>query len=141
MNTTEFINCNATPETPFWFEGNEQKNPIISHTPGGRIDPSKIQMVSVHRQAEVLLNPSLFLARAQAIPGAANACAFDFFQKPENQHYLGIGRTSTVLVFPNTLFARQIIRTLTFNGHWHRTVLLGSIPFGHLYKVAVFPPT
>ncbi len=110
----EPIDCNILPQTPSWAD---QSNPIVRHTPGGIIDPSKLIAANVFADGDDVLEGEEFMKRAQK-PDSMNACAFDFYSKLENWKYIPEG--VDVLVFANTMFrdsdGRHCVRCLCRNG-------------------------
>lgn len=114
------INCNAQPEIPTWAD---QQKPIIQHVPCGMVEPGKIVTIGVFAEDEKFIEGEEFLTRAQKLPGAMNACAFDFYAKPENWKCLPQG--VDVVVFPNTVFrrsdGRRYVRCLCrYGAEWGR---------------------
>ena len=72
-----FINCNTQPEIPDWADKNK---PIIEHALCGTIDPSRFSTAIVFKDGDGdVLEGEDFIARAQKLPGAMNACALDFY--------------------------------------------------------------
>lgn len=131
-----FINCNVQPETPSWAD---QKNPIITHIRCGTIYPSKLTTASVFKEGEEVLEGEEYIARAQAL-NSLNACAFDFYAKPENWKYLP--RDADVIVFPKTIFrdprGGRIVRYLCRRGaKWQRDYCWVDGRFRRHRRVAV----
>lgn len=131
------INCNAQPEIPSWAHS---ENPIILHLPCGMVDPSKLTTESVFEEGEEVLDGEVYIARAQKLPGAMNACAFDFYAKPENWKYLPAD--VDVIVFPKTIFrdphGHRFVRYLYRHGAgWRRHYRWLDGGFGRRIRVAV----
>ena len=100
MEMTEgWINCNAQPEIPSWAH---KKDPIIQHVLCGMVDPSRLSTVTVFEGEEEVLNGETYLSRAQRLDSSMNACALDFYARPENWKYLPTD--VDVIVFPKTVF-------------------------------------
>lgn len=93
-----FINCNVQPEIPDWAD---KQNPIIEHTPCGIVDPARLTTAQVLEDGEENIDCKEFIARANKLD-SMNACAFDFYSKPENWKYLPCD--VNVIVFPKTVF-------------------------------------
>ncbi|MFA6536696.1 MAG: hypothetical protein WC250_03150 [Candidatus Paceibacterota bacterium] len=94
------VNCDIAPRIPSWAD---QENPIVQHIPGGVVDPSRLATVDVFDGGEVPHNNVReLIARGQKLPGAMNACMFDFYAKWENWKYLP--KNVSRIVFPNTIF-------------------------------------
>ena len=116
-----FINCNVQPEIPPWAD---QGNPIISHTLRGVIDPSQLAASNVFADGENILDGEEYITRAQKLEGSMNACALDFYAKPENWKYLP--KDVDVLVFPQTVFrnsgGNRCVRYLysCFGSEWNQ---------------------
>lgn len=130
------INCNVQPEIPSWAD---TENPIIQHLPCGMIDPSKLVATDVFKEGEEYLEGEEFLVRAQKIDGSMNACAFDFYSKPENWKYLP--KDVDVIVFPKTVFrssrGRRCVRFICRRGaEWDRLNRWLVSRFGRLCRVA-----
>src|SRR3989344_5546204 len=138
-----FINCDADPEIPDWAD---QVNPILKHIKRGVIDdPSRITAESVFRDGDGdSLDGEEFIRRAQALPSSANACAFDFYTKPENWDYLP--KDVDVIVFPQTEFryysdgSRGVWYLYRRGAKWRRHYVWAGNQFGRTYRVAVFRP-
>ena len=134
------VNCNAQPEIPSWAD---QERPIIQHNACGMVDPSKLSTPSVFAEGEEVLEGKEYLARAQKLPGSANACAFDFYSKPENWKYLPKEDTGVnVIVFPQTVFrrscGRHCVRCLYRDGaEWLRLYYWIGHGFSRRFQVAV----
>lgn len=129
------INCNNQPEIPSWAD---QERPIIQHFPCGMIDPSKLATASVFEEGEDTLDGEEYITRAQKLEGSMNACAFDFYAKPENWKYLP---QVDVIVFPKTIFrnsgSRRCVRYLCRGGAgWGRCYWLGG-GFNRDFRVGV----
>ena len=137
--TGEFINCNVQPETPSWAD---QKNPIIQHLPCGMVDPARLTTASVFKEGEDVLGGEMFIARAQKLD-SMNACAFDFYAKPENWKYLP--KDADVIVFTKTVFrhsgggrgARFLLRD---GSEWDRHYGWLNGGFSRFFRVAVLTP-
>ncbi len=95
------INCNAQPEIPSWAH---RDNPIIQHIPCGMIDPARFAVADIFQKGEDALDGEEFIVRAQKLD-SMNACAFDFYSRPENWKYLPTD--VEVIVFPKTVFRRS----------------------------------
>ncbi|TSC66965.1 MAG: hypothetical protein G01um101472_576 [Parcubacteria group bacterium Gr01-1014_72] len=113
------INCNGQPGIPDWAD---RENPIILHIPCGMVDPSHLSTETVLGEGEDCLDGEEYIARAQKIEGAMNACAFDFYSRPENWKYLP--KDVDVIIFSNTIFRRsdggRYVRYLVRDGAWWR---------------------
>lgn len=113
------INGNGQPKIPSWAD---QSNPITKHLPCGMIDPTKLAMASVFQEREEALNGEVFVTRAQKLD-SMNACAFDFYSRPENWKYLP--KDVEVIVFPKTVFrnsdgSRYMGCLYRFGARWDR---------------------
>lgn len=131
-----FIDCNKNPETPDWAD---KENPIIKHVQKGMVDPSKFATADVFAEGEEVLEGLEFIRRAQAL-NSMNACAFDFYSKPENWKYLP--KDVDVIVFPQTefrdAFGRRCVRCLSRDGSkWRRNCYWVGFRFGRVCRVAV----
>ncbi len=93
-----FINCNTQPDIPSWAD---REKPILKHDPRGYIDPARIVATDVFLDGEDVLEGEEYMTRALKLD-SMNACAFDFYAKPENWKYLP--KDVDVLVFPKTEF-------------------------------------
>lgn len=131
-----FINGNVQPEIPDWAD---KENPIIQHTLCGVFDPSRLTTANVFAEGESVLEGEQYLARAQKLD-SMNACAFDFYAKPENWKYLP--KDVDVIVFPQTVFrgsdGNRYVRYLYRNGlKWNRNYKWLDNRFNRDYRVAV----
>ncbi len=132
------INCNGQPEIPNWAD---QEKPISQHIPCGMVDPAKLATEAVFQKNELYLNGEEFVARAQKLEGAMNACAFDFYARSENWKYLP-EKDVDIIVFPNTVFrgsdGDRFVRYLYRGGlEWDRNFHWLDYGFGCRYRVAV----
>ncbi len=130
------INGNGQPEIPDWAD---KENPIIQHLPCGMIDPARFATISVFEKGEDILDGEEFIARAQKLD-SMNACAFDFYSKPENWRYLPTD--VDVIVFPKTIFRRsdgdRCVWCLYRHGsEWHRHDRWLAYRFARHHRVAV----
>lgn len=132
------IDCNQQPEIPDWAD---KKNPIMKHTACGVIDPSKLTVASVFadRKEKDVLEGEEFIIRAQKL-NSMNACAFDFYAKPENWKYLP--KNVDAIVFPQTVFrgsyGNRCVRCLYRSGAgWVLNYIWLDGRFDHNYLVAV----
>lgn len=135
--TRGVINCNGQPEIPSWAR---QDDPIIQHILCGMIDPARLGTVSVFQDGEEELDGEEYIARAEKVEGAMNACASDFYAKPENWKYLP--KDADIIVFPKTIFRNsdsdRYVRCLYRIGlEWHRGCSWLEHRFGRNYLVAV----
>lgn len=97
------VNCDITPMIPGWAD---EESPIIQHIPCGMVDPAKLTTVNVSKIGEFVTAVEVFVDRAQKLPGAMNACMFDFYAKWQNWKYLPTN-VSTIF-FPNTIFRGRV---------------------------------
>ncbi|KKQ03871.1 MAG: hypothetical protein US12_C0013G0009 [Parcubacteria group bacterium GW2011_GWA2_36_24] len=131
-----FINCDYEPEIPSWAD---QENPISQHLRCGMVDPERLTTISVFGEKENTLDGEDFIARAQKLD-SMNACAFDFYAKPENWKYLP--KDVDVIVFPKTVFCYSLgyrfVRSLCRDGAgWGRCYDWLDDGFLRRYRVAV----
>ena len=130
------INCDGQPEIPIWAD---KENPIIEHIPCGTIDPSKITTPSVFEEGEDFLEGEEFFRRANKLQ-SMNACAFDFYSKPENWKYLP--KNVDVIVFTKTVFRRSdgyrdVGCLYRYSSEWHRRCFWLGSRFDRHRRVAV----
>ncbi|TSC61732.1 MAG: hypothetical protein G01um101448_131 [Parcubacteria group bacterium Gr01-1014_48] len=134
---TRYIDCNAQPEIPNWAH---KENPIVEHLSCGMINPQRLSSASVFvENDEKLLNGEEYLARAQKL-NSLNACALDFYARPENWKYLP--SNINVIVFPKTVFrdsrGDRCVRYLYRDGSaWFRDYYWLAYRFDRDYRVAV----
>ncbi|OGI67906.1 hypothetical protein A2738_03605 [Candidatus Nomurabacteria bacterium RIFCSPHIGHO2_01_FULL_42_15] len=135
-----FINCNGQLEIPSWAD---RDNPVIQHVPCGMVDPERLTTVSVFEEKESILDGEEFLARAQKLD-SMNACAFDFYSKPENWKYLP--KDAEIIVFPKTVFRgshgnRFVGYLCRVGSKWYRDFHCLSSRFDRSFRVAVLAST
>lgn len=136
------INCNSQPEIPSWAH---PERPIIRHIPRGMVDPSAVIAEDIFLGTDGdYLSGEDFVSRGQAQEGSANACAFDFYARPENWKYLvNIPEEVTVLVFTSTVFrssdGRSYVRYLIRDGaEWDRDYIWLDDRFNRHCRVVRF---
>ncbi len=130
------VDCNGQPEIPPWAD---QEKPIIQHLQCGRVDPSRFATASVFEEKEQYLDGEEYILRAQKLD-SMNACAFDFYARPENWKYLP--KDVEVIVFPKTVFrdsdGDRYVRYLCCDGaKWYRDCHWLGLRFNRRFRVAV----
>ncbi len=130
------IDCDSQPEIPDWAD---KEKPIIQHLPCGMTDPTRFATANVFEDKEGELEGEEYILRAQKLD-SLNACAFDFYAKPENWKYLP--KDVDVIVFPKTIFRfsgdNRFVRYLYCRGaKWSRDYRWLVNRFNRFCRVAV----